>query len=46
MAQITKKWLKNHFAYSWWKYLVLTVACVMGVDMLFAMTAYRVPEDK
>ena len=46
MAVITRKWLKNHLTYSWWKYLVLVVACVMGVDMLFAMTAYRVPEDK
>lgn len=46
MAAITRKWLKNHLTYSWWKYLVLVVACVMGVDMLFAMTAYRVPEDK
>lgn len=46
MAAITRKWLKNHLTYSWWKYLMLVVACVMGVDMLFAMTAYRVPEDK
>lgn len=38
--------LKNHWRYSWWKYALLAVACVMGVDLLFAMTAYRPPEDK
>ncbi len=48
MAQgkITKKWLKNHWAYSWWKYLLLTVLCVMGVNVLFTTTAYRPPEEK
>ena len=48
MAQnrITKSWLKNHWAYSWWKYLVLTVICIMGVNILFTSTAYRAPEEK
>lgn len=44
--RITKSWLKNHMVYSWWKYLLLLAVCVMSVDMLFAITAYRVPEEK
>ena len=48
MAQnrITKKWLKNHWAYSWWKYLLLVCVCAMGVNVLFTSTAYRPPEEK
>jgi len=38
--------LKNHWRYSWWKYALLAAACVLGVDLLFAMTAYRPPEDR
>lgn len=44
--RITKRWLKNHVAYNWWKYLLLAAACVFSIDMLFTMTAYRAPEDK
>lgn len=48
MAQkrITKKWLKNHWAYSWWKYLLLACICIMGVNLVFTTTAYRPPEEK
>lgn len=44
--RITKAWLKNHISYSWWKYLLLAAVCVFGVDLLFAVTAYRPPEEK
>lgn len=44
--RITRKRLKNHFVYGWWKYLLAVVLCVMGVDLIFSMTAYRPPEDK
>ena len=44
--RITKKWLKNHWTYSWWKYLLLVCVCGMGVNVLFTMTAYRAPEHK
>ena len=44
--RMTRKWLKNHVFYSWWKYLLLTAACVFCVDMLFSMTEYRPPEEK
>lgn len=44
--RITKKWLKNHWAYSWWKYLLLACICIMGVNIVFTTTAYRPPEEK
>ena len=44
--KITKKWLKNHISYSWWKYLLLAASCVFCVDLLFSVTAYRAPEEK
>jgi len=44
--RITKRWLKNHLFYSWWKYLALAAGCVFCVDMLFTMTEYRPPEEK
>ncbi len=44
--RITKKWLKNHWHYSWWKYLLLICLCVAAVDVAFTMTAYRAPEEK
>jgi len=44
--RITKKWLRNHLSYCWWKYLALAAACVFCVDILFTMTAYRPPEEK
>lgn len=44
--RITKKWLKNHWTYNWWKYLLLSCVCIMGVNLLFTTTAYRPPEEK
>lgn len=38
--------LKNHFTYSWWKYLLLLVLGCFGVDLLFTTTAYSPPEEK
>lgn len=44
--RITKKALKHHWSYSWWKYLLLVFLCAAGVDVVFTMTAYRPPEEK
>lgn len=44
--RVTVKQLKNHFVYSWWKYLLMLVLGCFGVDLLFSMTAYRAPEEK
>ncbi|MBQ4265156.1 MAG: hypothetical protein IJB85_06565 [Clostridia bacterium] len=46
MAENRKKWLKNHWAYSWWKYMAMAIISVMGVNLLFTTTAYRAPEHK
>jgi len=44
--RITKHRIKNHWAYSWWKYLLMVVCVAFGVNMFFTMTAYRSPENK
>ncbi len=44
--RITKKWLKNHWTYNWWKYAFLVCVCILGVNVLFTATAYRAPEEK
>lgn len=44
--RITKKRLKNHFAYSWWKYALAAVLSVMGVSLVFAATRYEPPADR
>lgn len=48
MAQehITKERIRNHWSYSWWKYLLLAAVCIAAVNITFAVTAYRAPEDK
>ena len=45
-SRITKKWLKNHWTYNWWKYMLLVCVCILGVNVLFTTTAYRSPEEK
>lgn len=44
--RITMQRVKNHWAYSWWKYLVMVVCVAFGVNMFFTMTAYRAPENR
>lgn len=44
--RITKARLKNHWAYSWWKYLLMAVLVVLGVNVTFSVTAYRPAEDR
>ena len=38
--------LRHHFTYSWWKYLLIVALVILLVDVVFAMTAYRVPPEK
>lgn len=45
-TKITWARVKHHFAYSWWKYLVMAVAVVFGWNMIYTTTAYRAPRDK
>ena len=44
--RITRKRIKNHWHYSWWKYAIWLALTLIGIDLLFAVTAYRPPEDK
>ncbi len=43
---LTKEALQHHFTYSWWKYLLLIAISIMGWSIIFAVTAYRAPEEK
>ena len=44
--RLTKKKLKNHLAYSWWKYALAAAVSAMLVSIVFAVTEYRPPDDK
>lgn len=38
--------LRNHFSYSWWKYLLVVVLGIMGVSLTYALTSPKVPDDR
>jgi len=42
---ITSEKVKNHFHYHLWKYVLLAVLSIIGWNMLFTVTRYRVPEN-
>ena len=44
--RITRKRVRNHFYYSWWKYLIAAVLCALAVTAGFDMTRYRPPKEK
>lgn len=48
MADIrfTKQRLAEHWRYARLRYLIWAVVTLIGVDLLFSVTAYRPPEDK
>lgn len=43
---VNKSTLKQHFTYYWWLYLLVAVIAVLGVNLLYTVTAYRVPNDR
>ncbi len=43
---ITKRIIRNHFHYGFWKYLLLAVIALFGWNLLYTTTRYRPPEDK
>jgi len=45
-TKITKERIQNHFAYSWWKYVLLAVFAVFGWNMVYTMTKYQAPPDR
>ena len=38
--------LKHHLTYNWWKYVLALLAGTMLVNLVFTVTAPRVPEEK
>ena len=45
-TRINTKTLRNHFTYSWWKYLLVLVAGTFLVNLIFTVTAPRIPDEK
>ena len=43
---LNAKTLKDHLFYNWWKYLLALLAGIFLVDLLFTVTAPRIPENK
>lgn len=43
---LTRQRLRNHLAYSWWKYALLLVIAIFGWDIIYNITRYRPPEEK
>ena len=43
---VNRRTLKQHLTYNWWKYLLLLVIGIFGVDLLYTVTAPRIPADK
>ena len=43
---VTKERLRQHWNYSWWKYMLLVVLAVIGWNLIYTMTAYRPPAEK
>lgn len=43
---ITIKRVRQHLAYSSWKYLLLVCAVIFGWNLVYTVTAYRPPQEK
>ncbi|MBQ8536822.1 MAG: hypothetical protein IJ461_05390 [Clostridia bacterium] len=43
---ITRQRLRHHFTYCGWMYVVLVVASIFGWDLIYTMTAPRIPPEK
>ena len=43
---VNRQTLSQHFRYSWWKYFLLVILAVFGVNLLYTVTAYRSPPEK
>ena len=38
--------IRNHFAYGYWKYLLLIVVAIAGWNLIYSSTEYRPPDEK
>lgn len=45
-TKFTRDRIRNHFTYSWWKYLLLAVFAIVGWNLIYTSTAYKAPKDK
>ncbi len=43
---LTRKKISDHLTYHGWKYIILVVAAIMGWNLIYTQTAYRVPQEK
>ena len=43
---VNKSTFRHHLQYNWWKYILAILAGTVLVDLLFTVTAPRVPDDK
>ena len=43
---LDSKVIRNHFAYGYWKYLILLVAAIAGWSLIYQTTEYRPPDEK
>ena len=43
---INAETLRHHLTYSWWKYVLVLIAGIFLVNLIFTVTAPRIPEDK
>lgn len=38
--------IRQHLAYSWWKYVLFTLLAIFSVSLYYSVTTYRSPADK
>lgn len=43
---VTRKTIKDHLTYSWWKYALLVVVAFMAWSIIYTVTTYKPPEEK
>ncbi len=42
----TRKRLKHHFTYAWWKYLAAVLGCLLVMNLFFSVTSARPRDDQ
>ena len=43
---LTRKKLSDHLTYHGWKYILLAAGAILGWNLIYTQTAYRVPQEK
>jgi len=42
---LTKDRVRHHFHYGWWKYVLVSVGILVGLNLFFTMTRYQAPKE-